>query len=99
MFDAKFYVNTEMISFNKIATVIAVPSLTLNEVFAPLSLLNDEMTLTVTTTDINGVKNTNVCQRSDPTSDTISFDFMVPEHCMYSLKYYYITQLTYRFTT
>lgn len=84
-FNASFYINSEMVSFNKIASIVAIPTLSMNGDPAPLSLLDNKMTLTITTTNINGVKYTSKCQRNTSVTDAISFDFMVPEHRTYIL--------------
>ncbi|KAI7892341.1 uncharacterized protein EV154DRAFT_462599 [Mucor mucedo] len=76
--NADFYVNPEMISFNKKATVVVNPRLTVNGVSAPLSLLEDT-SLCVECTNVDGVKNSTSYQMFNQTSDSIYFTFMVPE--------------------
>ncbi|KAI8988000.1 hypothetical protein BDF20DRAFT_910548 [Mycotypha africana] len=77
-FDAKFYLNNEMVYPNKSATVVTVPDLRLNGVIIPLNLLEKEITLTVDSSTITGVKNSMKCQQAITDFNCISFDFAVP---------------------
>lgn len=73
--------NPEMVSFNKTATVVVLPKLTLNGKRAPLSLLDDKITLNVETCTTNDIKNITTCQKSSKDGDAICFEFLVPDQC------------------
>ncbi|CEP11483.1 hypothetical protein [Parasitella parasitica] len=77
--EAKFYVNPEMVSINKKATVVVVPKLTVNGVTVPLSILQERLTLSVDCTNSSNVKTSSTCQNIDCNPSHISFNFIVPE--------------------
>ncbi|KAI9254122.1 hypothetical protein EDC94DRAFT_524762 [Helicostylum pulchrum] len=75
---ADFYVNPEMVSFNKKATVVVNPRLIMNNLSVPISLL-EKISLVAESTNADQVKNTSTCQNISKDSNTIYFEFMVPD--------------------
>ncbi|KAG2231590.1 hypothetical protein INT48_003690 [Thamnidium elegans] len=75
---ADFYINPEMVSFNKKATVVINPRLTMNSLSIPISLL-ENISLVVESTNADQVKNTSTCQNISKDSSSIYFEFMVPD--------------------
>ncbi|KAG2236978.1 hypothetical protein INT48_002047 [Thamnidium elegans] len=74
---ADFYVNSEMVSPNKKATVVVNPRLTMNNISVPVSLL-ENISLVVESTNADQVKNTSTCQTINRYS-SVMFKFMVPD--------------------
>lgn len=83
---ASFYVNSEMTNVNKKATVVVVPKLTIAGLAAPLSLLQEKLTLDVDCTNASDVKTSSTCQNIESNPSYISFDFIIPEQCKFISK-------------
>ncbi|KAI8990287.1 hypothetical protein BDB01DRAFT_717649 [Pilobolus umbonatus] len=86
---ADFYVNPEMIGFNKTPTVVVLPALTLNDIPMPLSMLESPV-LTVESLSFHQIRSISTYQSDSIENSGITFSFTVPDH---------LIELTFTFET